>query len=108
MIDVIFKRKNNFLVSFNINGHADYSDSGTDIVCSAVSALSYTFANGITDVVKVSAKVELLDGYLNLDLSHLDETELSKCQVLMETMLLGIKSMEINYGKYIKVYIGEV
>lgn len=108
MIDVIFKRSNKKLISFNIAGHADYGEKGTDIVCSAVSALSYTFANGMTDVVKVPAEVKLSDGYLNLNLSHLTEEDISKCQMLMETMLLGIKSMEINYGDYIRVYIEEV
>ncbi len=103
MIKVIFKRKCNCLVSFNIDGHADYDYEGYDIVCSAISALSISICNGITDIVKVKAEISEHDGYLNLDLNNQPETQIEKCQVLMETMLLGIKNIEDNYGDYIKV-----
>jgi uncharacterized protein YsxB (DUF464 family) len=103
MISVFFKRKCNYLVSFDIYGHADYDYEGYDIVCSAVSALSIAISNGITEIVKVKAEISEHDGYLNLDLNDQSETQIGKCQVLMETMLLGIKNIEHNYGDYIKV-----
>jgi uncharacterized protein YsxB (DUF464 family) len=103
MINIIFKRKCNYLVSFNIDGHADYDYEGYDIVCSAVSTLSISICNGITDIVKVKAEISEHDGYLNLDLNNQCETQIEKCQVLMETMLLGMKNIEDNYGDYIIV-----
>jgi uncharacterized protein YsxB (DUF464 family) len=109
MINIVFKKKDNLFISFEINGHAGYSKSGTDIVCSAVSALAYTFANGITDVVKVNACIDVFeDGFLNLDISHLDKENIEKCQVLLETMFIGLKSMNVMYGKYISIKLEEV
>ena len=108
MITVVFKKNKGKLVSYRIEGHADFSESGTDIVCSAVSALAYAFANGVTEVLKVNADISVSEGFLNLDLEVLSEADKEKCQILMETMLLGIQSMEINYREYIKVKIEEV
>ena len=34
--------------------------------------------------------------------------DIERCQVLLETMILGLKSIEITYGEYIKVEIEEV
>jgi uncharacterized protein YsxB (DUF464 family) len=108
MINVIFKKKDNYLVSFNINGHAEYDYEGYDIVCSAISALCITFANGITEVAKVNAKISEHDGYVDLNLDNQTREQIKKCQVLMETMLLGIKCIEDSYGDYIKLEVEEV
>ncbi|SMC19060.1 hypothetical protein SAMN02745134_00742 [Clostridium acidisoli DSM 12555] len=108
MINVIFKKKDNYLVSFNINGHAEYDYEGYDIVCSAISALCITFANGITEVVKVNAKISEHDGYVDLNLDNQTREQIKRCQVLMETMLLGIKCIEDSYGDYIKLEVEEV
>lgn len=108
MINVIFTKKHNSFVSFNINGHAGFSEDEYDIVCSAVSALAYTFANGITEVIGVNADISVHDGFLNLDLREETFNNIEKCQVLMQTMLFGMQNMEINYGDYIRVDIEEV
>ncbi|MDD3223822.1 MAG: ribosomal-processing cysteine protease Prp [Clostridium sp.] len=108
MINVIFVKKENRIVSFNIKGHAGYDVYGSDIVCSAVSALSLTFANGITEIVKAKAVVSDKDGFLSIDLKNEETEKINQCQILLETMLLGMKSIEINYRKYINVKVEEV
>lgn len=108
MITANFKRKHKKIVSFKVSGHAGYDDSGYDIVCSAISAISLTIANGITEILYIDPIIETNDGFLNLDLSHNSAEQIEKCQVLLETMLLGIKSVENMYGKYIKVVEEEV
>ena len=108
MIKVDFKRQANRLVSFTVSGHAGFDEYNRDIVCSAVSALTITVINGLTEVLKVKADFAVEEGYTQLSLSRLSEAEIDKCQVLMETLLLGIKSMEIQYGKYIMLKMEEV
>lgn len=110
MITARFKRKHENIICFNISGHAGYADSGLDIVCSAVSSISYTIANGITDVLYIEPEIVVNenDGLINLDLSRNPEEEIERSQVLMKTMLLGIKSIEQMYGDYIKVIEEEV
>jgi uncharacterized protein YsxB (DUF464 family) len=108
MINVKFFTENHKLVAFNIKGHAGYAEHGYDIVCSAVSAISTTIVNGITEVLKIEAPYEVKDGFLNLNLRGLAFEDIEKCTILMETMLVGFKSMKVNYGDYIKVIVEEV
>lgn len=108
MINICFKRNSGNILGFNIEGHAGYGEEGEDIVCSAVSALSYTIVNGITEVLKIGVEHIIKDGFLQLNLRDNNLDEIEKCQVLLETMLLGFKSMEISYGDYIKVQVEEV
>lgn len=108
MIDICFKKNSGKILEFNIEGHAGYGEEGEDIVCSAVSAISYTIVNGITEVLKINVEHNIKDGFLQLSLRGNSLEEIGKCQVLLETMLLGFKSMEISYGDYIKVQVEEV
>ena len=78
------------------------------MVCSAVSAVSLTIANGITDVLNIKPAISLEDGFLSMDFNRLSLEDIDKCQVLLETMLIGMKGIETNYGDYIRVEVEEV
>jgi len=108
MTSVMFKRNSGKLVNVNIKDHAGFAEEGEDIVCSAISAISLTIANGITDVLNIKANCSVQDGYLLVNLEDLTAEEIDECQTLMETMLLGLKNLEISYGDYIKVEVEEV
>ncbi|WP_251861825.1 ribosomal-processing cysteine protease Prp [Clostridium sp. Marseille-Q2269] len=108
MVNVIFEKENNNIVLVKMSGHAESTDEGYDMVCSAISAISITIANGITEVLKVKPLIEKKDGFLSIDLRSCTKEDIHKCQILMDTMLLGVKSIELNYGEYIKLTIEEV
>lgn len=108
MINARFKEKCGNIVSAKLSGHAGASDDGYDMICSAVSAISITIANGITEIIKVKPEIKLKDGFLSLDLSNLSKEDLKECQILLKTMLLGLKNIEINYSEYINVETEEV
>lgn len=108
MISILFKKKNNELVSFFINGHSGYAEFNHDIICSAVSALSISIANGIIEIQKIEADVSMKDGFLSLSVDSKDHQDIKNCQVLLQTMLLGVKSIEKQYSDYIKVLVEEV
>ena len=105
MTSVVFTRSLGKIVSFNISGHTGYAKVNKDIVCSAISAISLTIANGITEILKIGMECRAKDGFLSGDLHKLSFEEIDKCQVLLETMLLGLESIEIKYRKYIEVKI---
>lgn len=108
MIKALFEKKEGCIVSFNIKGHANSVSEGYDLVCSAVSAISITMANGITEVAKVNADIKTTDGFLSCNLKNLSSEQIHKCQILLETMIIGLKSVEKSYGEYIKVLVEEV
>lgn len=108
MTSIVFKRCLGKIISFKISGHSGFADSGEDIVCSAVSAVSLSTVIGITEVLNVDAKYHMDDGFLSLSIEDKPKEVIENCQVLFETMLLGLKRMEMSYGEYIKVEIEEV
>lgn len=108
MIYAVFKSYSGRIVDVNISGHAESVDEGYDMVCSAVSAISLTIANGVTEVVKVNPSITIKDGFLNMNFEMLSKNNIDECQILLQTMLLGLKSVETNYGDYISVEIEEV
>lgn len=91
---------------FVISGHAGYEESGKDIICSAVSALSVNTVNSLEKLALVIPKVEQRDGYL----SCMFQEELNREGILlMDSMLLGMQTICENYGKtYIQVKFEEV
>jgi len=110
MIKVEFVRRLGKIVSFKIKGHAMPEDTDVDenLICAAISAISQTTVIGIENVLKIKAKYVIEDGFLNLNLEDQILEDIERCQVLLETMILGLKSVEITYGKYIKVKTEEV
>jgi len=58
--------------------------------------------------LKIKVKYVIDDGFLNLNLEDQTIEDIERCQVLLETMILGLKSIEITYAKYIKVETEEV
>jgi len=108
MIKVVFSGTSDKLVEFKAEGHAESATEGYDLVCSAISASSIMIANGITDILSVPAVISADNGFLHINLRKLSLSDIEKCQVLMKTLLLGLRSMEKSYGKYIKVLVEEV
>jgi uncharacterized protein len=108
MIIACFIKKQKKIVAFNIEGHAEYAEEGSDIVCSAVSAVSIGTANGIEEILKIKPRCYMEDGYLNLSLQNNTFDEIEKSQVLLETMLLSFNNLQDNYSDYINVIVEEV
>lgn len=108
MVSAEFKKKSCNLVSVALKGHAESVDEGYDLVCSAVSSISQTILIGIVEVLKLKIDYSIDDGFLSFSLENLSIDNIRECQVLMQTMLLGLKSVELGYGEYIKVKVEEV
>ena len=105
MINVIVIKKNRTIKTIEATGHSGYAEHGQDIVCSAVSSLMETLANGLIEVVKADAKVVLDESIPHLSVT-LNETDGEKCklsQVLMQSTLLGLKGVEDGFSKFIKI-----
>ncbi|HBP66333.1 MAG TPA: ribosomal-processing cysteine protease Prp [Desulfosporosinus sp.] len=84
---------------FELSGHAGYADSGQDIVCAGVSALSLSACNGLEHFLSVVPKVQEVDGYLSCQLVGIPEQEMEKAQWILQTMALGIEQIHSTYGQ---------
>ncbi len=108
MTNIKIFTKNNNIVSFEISGHTGFANSGKDIVCSAISAISQSACLGITKVLNINAVVNKNDskGYLKLQLpKNIKNDDLEKAQIILKTMQLSLQDLLFDYGDYIKMEV---
>ncbi|MHB8075774.1 ribosomal-processing cysteine protease Prp [Desulfosporosinus fructosivorans] len=84
---------------FELSGHAGYADSGQDIVCAGISALSIAASNGLEHFLSVAPILQEADGHLTCELVGIPEQELEKAQWILQTMTLGIEQIHATYGQ---------
>ena len=90
------------IVGFRCQGHAGYAKAGKDIVCAAVSVLVMNTINAIEAFTsdKFTYHEEEESGTI---LFHMD-CPCEKSSLLLKTLVLGLSSIEEDYGKkYITV-----
>ena len=94
---------------FRAKGHSGYAERGEDIVCAAVSALTQTAYLGVLELVGVESDISQNDGELRMMLPEGMTSEQSEmAELILGTMLLGLRSVEENYSDYLKVIKREV
>ena len=87
---------------FCISGHAEgyEGDAEYDLVCCAVSAVTLTTAMGLQDVLHLEGTFDSQSGFLDVDITS---PRNEKSQVLIETMLCGLKSIRAMYPDKLKI-----
>ena len=105
MIKATFKQKEDGeIVSFEMTGHADFAEMGSDIVCAAASSLSINAVNSIEQLAGYQPIVDIDDGYLYFEvLSDLSEQQQKVTNILLDSLLIGLQGIEEGYGDYIQV-----
>ena len=105
MINVIVIKEKQTIKTIEATGHSGYAEHGQDIVCSAVSTLLETLANGLTEIIKakVDVKVDETIPHLSVTLKETDSEKCKLAQVLMSSTLLGIKGVAQEFSKFIKI-----
>lgn len=96
MIRVIVKKQRDSITGFHIEGHSGYARHGSDIICSAVSALAVTCVNSIEEFTEDRFSVETDEERGLIDLEVIAAS--AETQLLLRSMLLGIQGIETTYG----------
>jgi hypothetical protein len=91
------------IVRFRATGHSLFRKKGEDIVCSAVSALLQTSVIGLKTHLGIELEVEKGDGFLSVSVDGVGEEVREGKNAVLETMYLGLRSIESEYGNYLKV-----
>ena len=92
------------ITGFSISGHSGYAESGSDIVCAAISAVVSMAEATINDVCGAKAKVRVKeeDARITLTLpTSCDEEE--SVQAVLAGMLLYLCNLRDEYPDYIEV-----
>ena len=99
MTKATFYFDENVPYGFLISGHSGFAESGEDIVCASVSSAAYMVANTITEILKVTAEIEVNDGRMKLIVNK-EQRHITK------DILLGLKlhldSLAEDYPKFLE------
>lgn len=77
-----------------VDGHAGYAETGRDIVCAAVSALTQTLIAGIEGLTDDRIGYEIKPGKVNIVFENLSK----QAQLLVDSFFIGISEVITAYG----------
>ena len=104
MITARFFRRGETLVGFSVSGHAGYADSGSDIVCAAVTTAVNMTANGITEIAQNRAEVNVSENEVQLKVEETTDAN----ALLLQSMRLQIELLREQFPKNIRIQDMEV
>ena len=100
----IFRDKDGNIFKFESNGHTGYDDIGKDIVCASVSSVTFCALNGIEKVLNIDFGYQQGDGYLFFVLpDDLEKSQRDKINILLESMYLFLRELEIQYPNNLQI-----
>ncbi len=108
MIKVTFYRSSDETYrGFSLEGHAGYAAKGHDIICSAVTALSFNTVNSIEALTDNKIKVRTgKSGKLDFKFEFQSD---DRGQLLVKSLVIGLTDIYREYGdKFIQIYFKEV
>lgn len=106
MIKIIIKTDEDKIIGYNVFGHANFAPKGKDIVCScsAVSSITQTALLGLKELLKKDIEFEQDNGLLRVQINNPDKDS----NLVLETMLLGLKEIEKIYPKNVLLKFNKV
>lgn len=102
MIKVKYYYNDDFLLQgFCLNGHADYAEIGSDIVCAAVTSNAVAVINSLNKLQKVEfEKAIAKEGHIECIVKN---SHLHNSQLLLNHFQLAIEEIKREYPKNIKI-----
>ena len=92
------------ITGFSVSGHSGYAESGSDIVCAAISAVVTMAEATINEVCGAKAKVRVKDEDARITLTlptSCDEED--AVQAVLAGMMLTLVNLRDEYPDYIEV-----
>lgn len=99
---VIFKSRGSYK-GFTCMGHAGFGQSGSDIVCAAISILVINTLNSIEELAKENIITESDEREGTIECHFPDEIN-DKTKLLMDSLVMGLKGIEQSYGRQKKAF----
>ncbi len=106
MTHVRFFRRNGVFCGMTAWGHSGYGESGSDIVCAAVSTAVGIVLRAVGDVAKVDADATAEEETATVTLrlpNDLTDRQQTLCSGAMEAAYLWLKENVTSYGAYLRV-----
>lgn len=91
---------------FTVEGHSGYAESGSDIVCSAISVLVFNTINSIQKFTDDNIVFDIKEdgAYIKCTLPDIKTGKVSHdANLLLNAMAFGLEALKDEYGKYINI-----
>ena len=98
MIKVIYEVKDSQYLSLDVSGHAEYDESGKDLICASVSSIVFGFMNAI-DALDEDVEIKQLTNTITI----INHSNSNNVQDYLELTMMQLKTIEESYGDFIKV-----
>lgn len=108
MIHITVYEKENRLEAFKIEGHANSGPYGYDLVCAAVSAVSFGAVNAVIELCEIDLIIDQAGegGYLFVEIpSDVSMSIKDKASYIFRAMLISLQTIEREYDTFIKITI---
>lgn len=97
MINITFKRKNNYIIQFEASGHADSAKRGRDLVCAAVSSIITGAFNAIKEIDKIDLTLE--DGHAFANVKTISQEN----ENVLNVLYIQLLTVANENKEYIKI-----
>lgn len=88
-----------------IDGHAGYAEKGKDIICAAVSILTWNLVKSIKVLTEDFIEYESASGHIDIKFKNLSEHG----KFLVDSFFVGINEIIVVYGdEYVKFFQHEL
>lgn len=105
-----YRRPDGKLIGYRAEGHTGFAESGADIVCAAVSALTQSTLNGLENVLGAPIAFEVDDQRALLEASltpQATKAQVEQAQLLLVTLLEGLRAIERSYPRNVRIFFEE-
>ena len=82
-----------------LSGHANYAETGRDIVCAGATVLVQTLIRSIEDLTEDKIEYEISPGWADIRYRNLSET----ARALVDSFFIGICMIVEEYPEYIRI-----
>ena len=98
MIKVIYEVKDDEYLSLEVSGHAEYDESGKDLICASVSSIVFGLMNAL-DALKQDVEIKQLTNKITI----INHSSSNIVQDYLQLTMMQLKTIEESYGDFIKV-----
>lgn len=89
-------------ISLEVTGHAGYAPAGQDIVCAAVSILTMTLENMVSDHAEsLRPQIYRKAGEIRVSCSPTKGNS-KRCTTIFDTIFGGFELLSMNYPEYVQ------
>jgi uncharacterized protein YsxB (DUF464 family) len=107
MTSITVYKANDLYIGFKVSGHSGCEESGKDIVCAGISALTINFINSVEEFMddRFVCSSNEADGMIEF---KFEEQPSKESQVLLDSLVFGFENLANDYKEFISLEFREV